>query len=142
MVKKSSKLEGIAEKAACGIIGAEYLLAYNNYDGLHHSGLQMEDRFRWLPIEQSYFNDAPEIFATIVASGFIGDKIRKYGQEKRRKGIEFLGKHFSKLTAAAVGTYYTLGETVLPEILMGTPDKNDVPAVIITAIAAPLVANH
>jgi len=140
MVKKANKLERIAEKAACAVIGAEYVLVCNNYDGLHASGLEMEDRFRWLPIEQSYFGDAPEMFVAIVASGFAGDKIRTYGQEKGRKGIEFLGKHFSKLSAAAIGAYYTLGETILPQLLPGTEDVNDVPAVIITALASPFVA--
>ena len=142
MTEEPSKLEKIAGKVSGAVIAAEYALCYNNYDGLHASGLQAADRFRWLPIEQSNFGDTPEIFSTVLASGFVGSKIEEYGKNTNNRFLEFCGKYFPTITAAAVGTYYTLGETVLPQLLPGTADLNDVPAVLITAVASPFVTNY
>ena len=142
MEDKPSKLEKIAAGVSGAVVGAEYLLCYNNFDGLHTSGMNNPDRFRWLPISESYFGDTPEIFATILASGFIGDKIREYGENKGNKFLEFCGKYFPTITATAVGAYYTLGETVLPQLLPGTADIRDVPAVLITAVASPIITNY
>ena len=117
-------------------------LCYNNYDGLHTSGLNSPDRFRWLPIEESNFGDTPEMFSAIIASGFIGNKIREYGASRQNKFLETCGKYLPIITSGVVGTYYTLGETIAPKLLPGTADLADVPAVIITAIASPIVANY
>ena len=137
-----SRLEKIAAKVAGAVIGAEYLLCYNNFDGLHASGMNDVDRFRWLPITQSNFGDTPEMFTAIMASGLVADKIEEYGQRKGSKAIEYIGRHFPNLIAAAVGTYYALGETILPQLLPGTAEVKDVPAVAITALASPFVANY
>jgi hypothetical protein len=137
-----SKLEKIAAGVSGAIVSAEYVLCYNNYDGLHASGLQMHDRFRWLPIHESNFGDAHEIFAAVLASGFMANKIEEYGQRKRNKIIEYFGRYFPAITAAAAGAYYSLGETIFPQILPGTADVKDVPAVIITALVSPVIANY
>ncbi len=137
-----SRLEKIVASVAGAVMGAEYALCYNNFDGLHKSVMNAPDRFRWLPISQSYFGDTPEIFTTILASSFVANKIEEYGQRKENKVIECIGCHFPTLTAAIVGTYYTLGETILPQLLPGTADTKDVPAVVLTALASPFVANY
>lgn len=137
-----SNLEKTLAKISGAIIGAEYFLAYHNFDALHASALSSANRFKWLPIENSYFGDAPEIFAANLASGFIGDKIEKYGQNKGNEFVAWLGRHFPTLTAVGVGGYYTLGETILPQILPGTPDSKDIPAVVITSLASPFVTNY
>ncbi|HLC77692.1 MAG TPA: hypothetical protein VJH92_01045 [Candidatus Nanoarchaeia archaeon] len=142
MVEKISKLERISAKIAGAIVGGEFLLAYNNYDRLHLSTSLTSDRFRWLPIENSYFGDVPEIFAANVVSGFVGNKIEEYGHRTSNRFIETMGRYFPTLTAAAVGAYYTLGETIFPQILPGTPDSKDVPAVIVASIASPIVTNY
>lgn len=140
--KRLSSLEKIVAGISSAVVSVEYFLCYNNYDGLHASGLHNPNRFRWLPIEQSNFGDTPEIFAAIMASGFVGDKIESYGERKGNRFIEYVGRNFPTITAAVVGTYYTLGETVIPQILLGTPDIKDVPAVIITALLTPFVVNY
>ena len=76
---KPSKLERIAAGVSGVIVGTEYLLCYNNFDGFHASGAHVSDRFRWLPISESYFGDVPEIFATVLVAGFVGDQMKKYG---------------------------------------------------------------
>ncbi len=137
-----SKLEKIAACVSGAIVSAEYALCYNNYDGLHASGLQRHDRFRWLPIHESNFGDTPEIFAAVMVSGFVANKIEEYGQRRNNKLVEYFGRHFPTITAAAVGVYYSLGETIFPQILPGTADVKDVPAVIITALVSPVIANY
>ena len=137
-----SRLEKIATGVAGAIVSTEYALCYNNFNGLHASGINAPDRFRWLPISQSYFGDAPEIFATILASGFVANKIEEYGKTRENKFIESCGRHLPTLTAAIVGTYYALGETILPQLLSGTADAKDVPAVVLTALASQFVANY
>lgn len=137
-----SRLERIAASVAGAIIGAEYFLCYNNFDGLHKSVMDVHDRFRWLPISESYFGDTPEIFTAILASSFVANRIEEYGEKRESKLFESLGRYFPALTAAAIGMYYTLGETVLPQLLPGTADIKDVPAVILTAVTSPFVANY
>lgn len=134
-------LEKAVTTASGATIGAEYILCYNNFDGLHTSGIHSPERFRWLPIQDSYFGNTPELFAAILASGFIGDTIRNYGRTRNNTLIATCGKHFSTATAALAGAYYTLGETLLPQLLPGTADIRDVPAIILTAIAAPIITN-
>jgi len=137
-----SRLEKITAGIAGAVIAAEYFLCYNNFDGLHKSVIHNPDRFRWLPISDSNFGDTPEMFTAVLTSGIIGDRIEEYGQRKENKMLEYLGKYFPTLTSAAVGAYYTLGETVMPQLLSGTADIKDVPAVLITAIASPLLVNY
>lgn len=137
-----SKLEKIAAKISGAVISIEYLLCYNNFDGLHVSGMNAQDRFRYFPIQESYFGDMPEIFATILASSFIGEKIKEYGEKKNNRFLEVCGKYFPTFTVTAVGAYYTLGETIMPQLLPGTADIKDVPAILITAIASPFIGNY
>jgi hypothetical protein len=131
-------LDKVLAKASGAVIAIEYALCYNNFDGYHPG---VTDRFRWLPIENSYFGDVPEIFATIAASGVAGRYIEDYGIRKENKFLQWLGRKTPAITAAVVGTYYTLGETGLP-LLPGTADVRDIPAVIITAISSMFVANY
>ncbi|HVY01976.1 MAG TPA: hypothetical protein VHA12_04400 [Candidatus Nanoarchaeia archaeon] len=142
MQKEMSKLEKIATIASSIAIATEYALCYHNFDLLHRSAAFAQDRFRWLPINQSYFGDVPEIFTTILASGFIGDKIEQHGKTTSNKLVEKIGKYLPYATGAAVGAYYSLGETVMPYLLPGTADSKDVPAVAIAAIAAPIVTKY
>jgi hypothetical protein len=140
--KKISKLEKLSAKIAGAIVGAECVLASNNFGGLHISASGNPERFRLLPIENSYFGDTPEIFTAVMASGLVADKIEEYGHKKGSKAIEYVGRNFPALTAATIGTYYTLGETILPQLLPGTADIKDVPAVAITALASPFIASY
>jgi len=139
MNPEPNQLEKILATIAGGVIGLEYFLCYNNYDGLH---IGAEKTVRWLPIEESYFGDTPEIFTAIVASGFIANTIENYGQKEQSTAIETLGRYFPTLTALAVGTYYTLGESIAPYLLPGTADTKDIASVVITTIASPFVANY
>ena len=136
----TNKLEKIAAGTAGTAIAGMYLLCYNNFKGLHASAMNA-NKFKWLPIE-SYFGDTPEIFTAVLASGLLGDKIEQYGKTKNKPLIEKIGKHFPVITAAAVGAYYTLGESIMPYLLPGTADTKDIPAVIATAIASPIVVNY
>jgi hypothetical protein len=133
-----SKLETIAATAAGAVIATEYVLCYNNYDGLHAT-TQTADRVRLLPINNSNFGDVPELFTSVLVAGMLANKIERYGAACENKVVQYLGRHFPSVTAAVVATYYALGETVLPEYFLGTPDVLDVPAVILTAVSAPVL---
>jgi hypothetical protein len=139
--EQSSKRETLAVKIAGAVIAAEYFLCFNNYNGLHTSGMHNTDKFAWLPIKESNFGDTPEMFAAILASGFLGNKIEEYGERRKSRFIKGIGRNFANITAAAVGLYYTLGESIMPYLLPGTADTNDIPAVVLTALASPFVAN-
>lgn len=136
--QEPSKVETTLAAITSSIIGIEYLLCFNNYDGLHQAG---ERTFRLLPIESSHFGDTPEIFASILTSGFVANKIESYGERNNNPTITKLGKALPTLTAIFVGTYYTLGESIAPYLLPGTADTKDIAAVLITAVATPFVTN-
>ena len=138
----NEKLEGILAKVSTGVIATEYILCFNNYDSLHASVAHLHDRVRLLPMETSYFGDVPEIFIAIMGLGLASNKIEEFGKRRDNKVVEYIGKHFPAIVSTAIAAYYTLGETVLPQILPGTADVKDVPAVLITALTSMLIVNR
>ena len=77
----------------------------------------------------------PESFAIPAVSGFAGDYIEYLGQKRGSKTLRMIGQYFPEISATAISTYFTLGETILPQILPGSADVRDVPAVLISALA-------
>lgn len=138
--KENLNLEklSISEKIASVIIAVEYLLCYNNFDGLHTAWLYHPERFRWLHIKESYFWDTPEIFFTIMLAGYIAS----YANKNKISILKNIQAFLPEISASLIAIYYTLWETLLPQLLPWTPDIKDVPAVIITSIASPIIANY
>jgi hypothetical protein len=46
-----------------------------------------------------------------------------------------VGRYFPEITASLTSAYFTLGETILPQILPGHADINDVPLTILGALS-------
>lgn len=128
----------VFEKIAAVVISVEYFLCYNNFDWLHASWLSHIERFRWLDIKESNFWDTPEIFFTVMMAGYIAS----FKWEDRYTTIEKIKKFLPEISSALIIAYYTLGETILPTLLPGTPDIKDVPAVLITWLFSPILANY
>ena len=82
-----------------------------------------------------YVGNFPESFAIPAISGFVGDYIKYQGQKKGSKILQKIGKYFPEISATTISAYFTLGETILPQILPGSADISDVPAVLISALA-------
>ncbi|MBS3175380.1 hypothetical protein J4440_05855 [Candidatus Woesearchaeota archaeon] len=87
-----------------------------------------------------YIGNFPESFWLPLASGMIGDTIAAKGISTQNNFLVKVGKYFPEITTTAVRTYFTLGETLLPNILPGTPDVKDVPAVLFSALAGYVIA--
>ncbi len=128
----------ILEKIAGVTILVEYFLCYNNFDWLHRSWLNHTERFRWLDIQNSYFWNTPEIFFAIMIAWWIsGSDINI-----KNRFLLYLKTIFPEISSALIGVYYTLWETVIPQLLPWTPDIKDVPCVIATCIASPILAKY
>ena len=82
-----------------------------------------------------YVGDFPETLAVSASSGIIGDYIEILGKSKGNKLLEKIGKYFPEIATSAVSTYFTLGESIVPQILPGGADVRDIPAVLLTALA-------
>lgn len=82
-----------------------------------------------------FVGDFPETLAVSATSGIIGDYLEFLGKRKNNKFLERIGRYFPEITTSVVSAYFTLGETIFPQILPGSPDIRDVPAVLITALA-------
>jgi len=82
-----------------------------------------------------YVGNFPESFAIPAISGFIGDYIELQGQRRGSKILQKIGRYLPEITTTALATYFSLGETLLPQILPGSADIRDVPAVLISALA-------
>ena len=87
-----------------------------------------------------YIGNFPESFAIPAISGFLGDYIETQGIQRGNKLLEKVGKYCPEISTATISTYFTLGETVLPQILPGTADIRDIPAVLISAFAGYVLA--
>jgi hypothetical protein len=81
-----------------------------------------------------YVGNFPESFAIPAISGFLGDYILSQGRKSGSGILQKVGEFFPEISTAAIGAYFTLGETILPQILPGSADIRDVPAVLISAL--------
>lgn len=82
-----------------------------------------------------YVGNFPESFAIPAVSGLVGDYLEFKGRANGSKLLEEIGRLFPEITTTTISTYFALGETLLPQILPGTADVRDVPAVLISALA-------
>jgi len=82
-----------------------------------------------------YVGNFPESFAIPAISGFVGDYIEYQGQKRGSKVLQKIGQYFPEISATAISAYFILGETILPQILPGSADIRDVPAVLVSALA-------
>ena len=87
-----------------------------------------------------YVGDFPESFFIPAISGLVGDFIIYQGQKRDNKYLQKIGQYFPEISTTIVGAYFTLGETILPQILPGTADVKDVPAVIISSVAGYVIS--
>jgi len=87
-----------------------------------------------------YVGNSPESFVIPAISGFVGDYIEYQGQKRESKLLQRIGQYFPEISATAISTYFTLGETILPQILPGSADIKDVPAVLVSALAGYILA--
>lgn len=88
-----------------------------------------------LPMITPYLGDFPETFVISAISGIFANYLEDLGKNKKSILIEKIGKYLPEITTYSITTYFTLGETILPQILPGTPDIKDIPAVLISSLA-------
>ncbi len=65
--------------------------------------------------------------------------IEDFGKRRDLPIIQKMGRYFTKFTTAATVAYFSLGESLLPQILPGTADPKDIPAVLAAGLSAYLV---
>ncbi len=82
-----------------------------------------------------YVGNFPECFAIPLVSGVVGDYIEEKGKSSGNRLVEKVGKYFPEVSTGALSTYFILGETILPQMLPGTADVKDLPAVLVSALA-------
>ncbi len=88
-----------------------------------------------LPIITPYLGNLPDTFAVCATSAFVGDYIESVGHSKNNRLLKTIGKYFPEITAGLTSAYFTLGETILPQILPGAADVCDVPLTILGALS-------
>ena len=64
------------------------------------------------------------------------------GERKNKKYLIKIGEWIPKVGIGLATLYYTLGESVLPQILDGTADPKDIPAILIAGISCYLGVNY
>jgi len=57
------------------------------------------------------------------------------GEREGKNYLVKIGEYLPKVTTALGTLYFTLGESILPQILPGTADPKDIPAVLLAGIA-------
>jgi len=87
-----------------------------------------------LPPISNHIGDWTYISATGFMSGFVGNKLIGIGQRTGKEYLVKIGEKMPKIATVLATVYITLGETIMPKILPGTPDFYDAPAVLIAGI--------
>ncbi|MFA6022885.1 MAG: hypothetical protein WC781_02235 [Candidatus Pacearchaeota archaeon] len=89
-----------------------------------------------IPYVSDYIGDWSYIAAYSGILPAIASRIVINEAEKRGcNNLVKIAEYFPKITTACATAYMFLGETLLPQILPGTPDIKDVPATLIAGIA-------
>ncbi|MFA6461238.1 MAG: hypothetical protein WCV90_03140 [Candidatus Woesearchaeota archaeon] len=87
-----------------------------------------------------HMGNFPECFVIPAVSGFVGDYLSYQGSIRNNPFLQRVGQYFPEISALAISTYFTLGETLLPQILPGVADIKDVPAVLLSTLAGYVLA--
>lgn len=61
-------------------------------------------------------------------------------QSKNSRILQVVGRYLPEITTLLTSAYFTLGETILPQILPGTPDVHDVPLTVLGAFSGYVLA--
>lgn len=87
-----------------------------------------------------YIGNYPDSFVVSAVSGLIGDYISSVGKTKNSRCLTFLGKYLPEIITCFTSTYFTLGETILPQILPGMADPRDVPLSVLGSVTGYCIA--
>ena len=82
-----------------------------------------------------YVGNFPDPFLINTLSSITGDLVYNYGQQRDNNFLERVGKYLPEMLLGATVTYFTLGESILPQIMTGVNDPKDIPAAIIGSLA-------
>ncbi len=107
--------------------------------GIFFHGAKLSAGIDSIPPITEYIGDFGLIGVPIWHSNFISKKIKDLGRKYNSGFVEKIGHYFPEITAGLTTTYFALGESVLPQILPGTADPKDIPAVLVAGISAYLI---
>lgn len=93
-----------------------------------------------IPPITKHIGDFALVGLPIIYSNNISSKIEDLGRKYNSELVEKIGHYLPEITSGLTTTYFTLGESVLPQILPGTADPKDIPAVLVAGISAYLVS--
>lgn len=93
-----------------------------------------------IPPITEHIGDFALIGVPIIYSNYISSKIEDLGRKFNSELVEKIGHYLPEIATGLTTTYFALGESVLPQILPGTADPKDIPAVLIAGISTYLVS--
>ncbi len=122
MEEKTSALEIIA----CTVLSG----------GTTLHGLKLISGRDSLPPITEHIGDFCLVSTPIYFSQGLSLIIEDFGRERNLPIIQRVGRYFTEFTTAATVAYFSLGESLLPQILPGTADPKDIAAVLSAGLSA------
>lgn len=125
MVKNNSLGEIVAKATACIACAG----------GLFFHGAKLFAGRDSIPPITEHIGDFSLVGIPILFSNLIAGKVEELGKKYNSRVLEKIGHYAPEITAGLTTAYFTLGESVLPQILPGTADPKDIPAVLIAGLS-------
>ena len=119
-----------------GKILTKVVLPYAVYSAvLFFHGAKLIRRDSILPITE-HIGDFSFVGTAIIGISLYKPRLEKLGRKYKSRIIEKIGQYLPEITTVLTTTYFTLGESILPQLLPGTADPKDIPANVIAALSA------
>jgi hypothetical protein len=83
-----------------------------------------------------HVGDYPFVFTPLALGGALNlfYASERYAAKCSKQVVQKIGRYLPELTALALTTYCTLGETVFPKLLLSTADVKDIPVIFLGGI--------
>lgn len=95
-----------------------------------------------IPPITEHIGDFALVGVPIIYSNYVSSAIEGWGRKYNSGLVEKIGHYLPEITTGLTTAYFTLGELVLPQILPGTADPKDIPAVLVAGISTYIVSKR
>jgi len=104
--------------------------------GMFFHGVKLYVGENSIPPITHHVGDFALVAFPIFCSKYMSSEIEYFGRTYNSPVIEKIGHYISEIVTGLTMTYFVLGESVLPQILPGTSDPKDIPAVLVAGICS------
>ena len=119
--------------AKSGLIISNYSLLFG---GMFFHAAKLIFGRESIPPLTEHIGDFSFVAAPVCVTLDLENKIKEIGRKYESRPIIFLSSYVPEITSFLSIGYFVLGESILPQILPGRADINDIPAVLVAGLTS------